>query len=90
MRGGIAGKGYIMAGGENDEKQIKIEDIIHFFETEIELNKENNSRIEDRAIPISSPMFNGVNVGFENAKELRKAHIMYCQNIIDRIKNGTL
>lgn len=90
MHGGIAGRGYIMDGGENNEIYIKIQDIIHFFEKEIELNKENHSRINNRPIPITSPVFNGVNVGFENAKELRKAHIMYCQNIIDRIKNGTL
>lgn len=62
---------------ESDANQI-----IHFFEMEIELNK----RIEKTA----SPMFNDVNVGFEKAEELRKAYIRYCQNIIDRIRSDSL
>lgn len=67
----------IMSGFESDADQI-----IHFFEMEIELN--------ERRAESTSPMFNGANVGFENAEELRKAHIRYCQNIIDRIRSDSL
>lgn len=67
----------IMNGYESD-----IDLIIRFFEKEIE--------IAEWWLTSTSPMFNGVNVGFENAEKLRKAHIRYCQNIIDRIRSCSL
>ena len=59
-----------------------IEDVIHFFEMEIEYCKNNNNELFES--------FNGVCVGLKEAQELNKAHINYCQNIINRIKRNRL
>lgn len=59
-----------------------IEDVIHFFEMEIEYCKNNNNELFES--------FNGVCVGLKEAQELNKAHIKYCQNIINRIKRNRL
>lgn len=59
-----------------------IEDVIHFFEMEIEYCKNNNNELFES--------FNGVFVGLKEAKELNKAHMRYCQNIIDRIRMDKL
>lgn len=61
-----------------------IDDVIHFFEMEIEQTKE---WLDDENM---SPIFNGVNVGFKEAELLMKHHIRYCQNIIDRIRSDSL
>lgn len=61
-----------------------IEDVIHFFETEICQTKQ---WLDDENM---SPMFNGVNVGFKETKQLMEYHIRYCQNIIDRIRSDSL
>ena len=61
-----------------------IEDVIHFFEMEIYQMKQ---WLDDENM---SPIFNGVNVGFKEAKQLMEHHIWYCQNIIDRIRSGSL
>lgn len=66
---------------------ISIDDVVNFFASEIE-NTENSCI--DNHIITRSPMFNGVNVGFENAEKLRRAHIKYCQNIIERIRSDSL
>ena len=51
------------------------EEIRHWFETEIELAKEQ-MELE------YNPMFNGVEVGHEKQIELNKAHILYCEYAI--------
>lgn len=61
-----------------------IDDVIHFFEMEIEQTQE---WMDDENM---SPMFNGVNVGFKEAKQLKERHIRYCKNIIGRIRSGRL
>ena len=61
-----------------------VEDVIHFFETEICQTKQ---WLDDENM---SPMFNGVNVGFKEAKQLMEHHIRYCKNIIGRIRSGRL
>lgn len=61
-----------------------IDDVIHFFGMEIEQTKE---WLDDGNV---SPIFNGVNVGFKEGKQLKKHHIRYCQNIIDRIRSDRL
>ena len=61
-----------------------IEDVIHFFEIEIYQTKQ---WLDDENM---SPIFNGVNVGFKEAKQLMEHHIRYCENIIDRIRSGRL
>lgn len=59
-----------------------IEDVIHFFEMEIEYCKNNNNELFE--------YFNGVCVGLKEAQELNKAHMKYCQNIIKRIRSNSL
>lgn len=61
-----------------------IDDVIHFFEMEIEQTQE---WMDDENM---SPMFNGVNVGFKKARLLMEHHIRYCKNIIDRIRSDSL
>ena len=61
-----------------------IEDVIHFFKIEIYQTKQ---WLDDENM---SPIFNGVNVGFKEAKQLMEHHIWYCQNIIDRIRSDSL
>ena len=61
-----------------------IDDVIYFFEMEIEQTQEWT---DDENM---SPMFNGVNVGFKEAKQLMEHHIRYCENIIDRIRSDSL
>lgn len=72
---------------KSKRKIISIDDVINFFASEIE-NTENSCI--DNGIITRSPMFNGVNVGFENAEKLRRAHIKYCQTIIERIRGNNL
>lgn len=59
-----------------------INNIIHFFEMEIENCKQRKQ--------IVSPHFNGYLVGLHTADVLNKTHIRYCQNIIDRIRSNSL
>lgn len=59
-----------------------IEDVIHFFEMEIEYCKNSNNELFES--------FNGVRVGLNEAQELNKAHMRYCQDIINRIKRDRL
>ena len=59
-----------------------IDDVIHFFEMEIEVNQQN--------IDEMSNMFNGVKVGIKQSYDLRRKHIKFCQDIIDRIWSGSL
>lgn len=59
-----------------------IEDVIHFFEIEIEVNQQN--------IDEMSNMFNGVKVGIKQSYDLRRKHIKFCQDIIDRIRSDSL
>lgn len=59
-----------------------IEDVIHFFEMEIEYCKNSNNELFES--------FNGVRVGLKKAQELNKAHMRYCQDIINRIKENKL
>lgn len=59
-----------------------IEEVIHFFEMEIEVNQQN--------IDEMSNMFNGVKVGIKQSYDLRRKHIKFCQDIIDRIRSGSL
>lgn len=59
-----------------------IEDVIHFFDMEIEYCKSNSNELFES--------FNGVCVGIKEAQELNKAHMRYCQNIIDRIRKDKL
>lgn len=61
-----------------------IEDVIHFFEIEIYQTKQ---WLDDENM---SPIFNGVNVGFKEARLLMEYHIRYCKNIIDRIRSDSL
>lgn len=61
-----------------------IEDVIHFFEMEICQTKQ---WLDDENM---SSMFNGVNVGFKEARLLMEYHIRYCKNIIDRIRSDSL
>lgn len=61
-----------------------IEDVIHFFEIEIYQTKQ---WLDDENM---SPIFNGIHVGFKEAKKLKERHIRYCQNIIDRIRSDRL
>lgn len=67
----------IMGEFESDADQI-----IHFFEAEIENCK--NRKFGD------SEYFNGVPVTCRCAEMLNQAHINYCQNIIDRIRSDSL
>ena len=60
-----------------------IDDVIHFFETEIERSKLWRDCTE-------SDCFNGVQVGLKEAKKLQDRHIKYCQNIIERIRSDGL
>mgnify|MGYP000221815251 CR=1 FL=1 len=60
-----------------------IDDVIYFFETEIERSKLWRDCTE-------SDCFNGVQVGLKEAKKLQDRHIKYCQNIIDRIRSNSL
>lgn len=60
-----------------------IDDVIHFFESEIERSKLWKDCTE-------SDCFNGVQVGIMEAKNLQERHIKYCQNIIDRIRSDSL
>ena len=60
-----------------------VEDMIHFFEMEIWQTKQWLD--EDM-----TPIFNGIYVGFKEAKQLMEYHIRYCQNIIDRIWSDSL
>ena len=60
-----------------------IEDVIHFFEYEIECSKLWRDCTD-------SDCFNGVQVGLKEAKRLQDRHIKYCQNIIDRIRSNSL
>ena len=59
-----------------------IEDVIHFFEMEIEVNQQNLDKM--------SNMFNGVKVGIKQSYDLRRKHIKFCQDIIDRIRSDSL
>lgn len=59
-----------------------IDDVIHFFEMEIEVNKQNLDEM--------SNCFNGVKVGIKQSYDLRRKHVRYCQNIIDRIRSDSL
>lgn len=59
-----------------------IDNVIHFFEIEIENCKQRKQ--------IVSPHFNGCLVGPHTADALNEAHIRYCQNIIDRIRSNSL
>lgn len=59
-----------------------IDDIIHFFEMEIEVNQQNLDEM--------SNMFNGVKVGIKQSYDLRRKHIKFCQDIIDRIRSDSL
>lgn len=59
-----------------------IDDVIHFFEMEIEVNQQS--------IDEMSNMFNGVKVGIKQSYDLRRKHIKYCQSIIDRIRSDSL
>lgn len=61
-----------------------VEDVIHFFEMEICQTKQ---WLDDENM---TPIFNGVNVGFKEAKRLMEYHIRYCKNIIDRIRSDSL
>lgn len=61
-----------------------IEDVIHFFEGEI---SQTQGWLNSESL---SPAFNGVDVGFKEAKQLKECHIRYCQNIIDRIRSDRL
>lgn len=63
-------------------KMNSIDDVIHFFEMEIECTKSKSEEMND--------CFNGVQVGFAEAKNLQERHIKYCQKIIDRIRSGRL
>ena len=63
-------------------KMSSIEDVIHFFEMEIEVNQQN--------IDEMSNMFNGVKVGIKQSYDLRRKHIKFCQDIIDRIRSDSL
>lgn len=58
------------------------EDVIHFLEMEVKLCKERSNA--------KSGYFNGVYVGKKESKELNKAHVKYCQDIINRIKRERL
>lgn len=70
--------------GKGKQNMSSIEDVIHFFEMEICQTKQ---WLDDKNM---SPIFNGVNVGFKEAKLLMEHHIWYCQNIIDRIRRDCL
>ena len=59
-----------------------IDDVIHFFEMEIENNR--------KSIDEMSNCFNGVKVGIKQSYDLRRKHIKYCQNIIERIRRDSL
>lgn len=59
-----------------------IDDVIHFFEMEI-------AQTEDKIEEMSN-MFNSVKVGIKQSYDLRRKHIKYCQNIIDRIRSNKL
>lgn len=59
-----------------------IDDVIHFFEMEIEVNQQH--------IDEMSNMFNGVKVGIKQSYDLRRKHIKFCQDIIDRIRSDSL
>lgn len=59
-----------------------IDDVIHFLEMEI---AQTGDKIEEM-----SNMFNGVKVGIKQSYDLRRKHIKYCQNIIDRIRSNKL
>lgn len=59
-----------------------IDDVIHFFEMEIEACRK---RAED-----DSEYFNGVSVTQCGAVLLNLKHIEFCQNIIDRIRSDSL
>lgn len=67
-----------------NKNMSSIEDVIHFFEMEIYQTKQ---WLDDENM---SPIFNGVNVGFKEAKQLMEHHIRYCKNIIDRIRSDSL
>lgn len=60
-----------------------IEDVIHFSEAEIEYCKSDNNNVLFES-------FNGVRVWLKEAQELNKAHMKYCQDIINRIKENRL
>lgn len=68
--------------GKRGENMSTIEDVIHFFEMEIEVNQQN--------IDEMSNMFNGVKVGIKQSCDLRRKHIKFCQDIIDRIRSNSL
>lgn len=59
-----------------------IDDVIHFFEMEIEISQD---RIEQ-----AQAMFNGVLVGYREARRLNEAHIRYCYRIIEKIRSDSL
>lgn len=59
-----------------------IDDVIHFFEMEIEVNQQNLDKMNN--------MFNGVKVGIKQSYDLRRKHIKFCQDIIDRIRSDSL
>lgn len=60
------------------------DDVIHFFELEIWKTKQ---WLNDENL---GPTFNGVKVGFKEAKQLMEYYVRYCQNIIDRIRSDSL
>lgn len=59
-----------------------IDDVIHFFEMEIAYTEDNIEKM--------SNLYNGVKVGIKESYDLRRKHIKYCQNIIDRIRSDSL
>lgn len=69
-------------GRENGDMST-IDNVIHFFEMEIERAKRRKNNDE-------STCFNGLEVGKVAARKLEAEHILYCQNIIDWIRGGNL
>lgn len=68
--------------GIGSRNMSTIDDVIHFFEMEIAYTEHN---IEEK-----SNLYNGVKVGIKESHDLRRKHIKYCQNIIDRIRSNDL
>ena len=68
--------------GRENRGMSSIDDVIRFFEKEI---KQTESDIDEM-----SNCFNGVKVGIKQSYDLRRKHIRYCQNIIDRIRSDSI
>lgn len=70
-----------------EKHNTTIEDVIHFFEVEIEISRYNLQEAKDNG----NSVFNGVDCkDYRIAAELTEAHIQYCENIIDRIRGDCL